>query len=308
MPRLPWPAPGADRPAGPRSPARASPHGRSAPDRRPIPCARPARACAASFRRRRVRLRITALPIFFVTVKPSRAGPWSSRGSACNTTPGIGALRPLAAARRNSARRVRRPGGAKLDPGSGRQALAALGPSVGQDPAPADGGHAGTESVPPLADQLRRLIGALHGRFSDGAWTPTGCGHERPTRRPSQAAAYRGAVMGRQSRTPLISTGARVCRRDRAAGRRRLTRPGPRGARGSPAALKTMPRAQPRPARTAVSARRTRRTFSRGLKTASRPALPRRLWQSRLRGRGRKRIGRTWPRQMPRRADRTGRQ
>ena len=146
--------------------------GRSARGRRPIPCARPARACAASFRRRRVRLRITALPIFFVTVKPSRAGPWSSRGSACSTTPGIGALRPLAAARRNSARRVRRPGGAKLGPSSGRQALAALGAAVGQHLAAADGGHAGTESVPPLADQLRRLIGALHGRFSDGAWTP----------------------------------------------------------------------------------------------------------------------------------------
>ena len=42
-----------------------------------------------------------------------------------------------------------------------------------QHPPPADGGHTGTESVPPLADQFRRLIGALHGRFSDGAWTPT---------------------------------------------------------------------------------------------------------------------------------------
>jgi hypothetical protein len=26
--------------------------------------------------------------------------------------------------------------------------------------------------MPPLADQLRRLIGALHGQFSDGAWMP----------------------------------------------------------------------------------------------------------------------------------------
>ena len=50
---------------------------------------------AASFRRRRVRLRTTALPTFFVTVKPSRAGAVSSRFSACSTSPGIGRLAAL---------------------------------------------------------------------------------------------------------------------------------------------------------------------------------------------------------------------
>ena len=130
--------------------------------------------------------------------KPRRT--WSSRGSACSTRPGIGALRPLAAARRNSARRVRRPGRGPRKPRSGRQALAALGAAVGQHLAASDGRHAGAEPVPPLADQLRRLIGALHGRFSDGAWMPARARARTPTRRPSQAAAYRGAVKTRQSR------------------------------------------------------------------------------------------------------------
>jgi hypothetical protein len=46
--------------------------------------------------------------------------------------------------------------------GSGGQLLAALGSPVGQDLATANGLHAGAKSVPALADQLGRLIGALH--------------------------------------------------------------------------------------------------------------------------------------------------
>ena len=118
---------------------------------------------AASFNRRRVRLRTTALPTRLVTVKPSRTGPLSPRCIACKTSPGIGALRPLAASNKNSARRLRRIGAATHPPASGRQALAALGAAIGQDFAAADRRHAGAESVPALADKLGRLIGALHG-------------------------------------------------------------------------------------------------------------------------------------------------
>ena len=175
---------GADRSAGPRSLARVSPRGRSAPGRHPTPDAHPATNRAASFRRRRVRLRITALPIFLVTVKPSRAGSLSPRDSTCSTTPVAAALRPLAAARRNSARRVRRPEPAKSGPRSGRQALTALGPPVGQHLAASDGRHAGAEPMPPLADQLRRLIGALHSRFSDGAWIPASARARAPKPAP----------------------------------------------------------------------------------------------------------------------------
>src|ERR1700721_848896 len=99
------------------------------------------------------------------------------RRRACRTRPGIGALRPLAATRRNSERRVRRPGtggmgGASSWPGAGGgcagaprlggQALAALRAAIGEDLAAADGRHAGAEAVPALTDQLRRLVGALH--------------------------------------------------------------------------------------------------------------------------------------------------
>jgi hypothetical protein len=45
---------------------------------------------------------------------------------------------------------------------SGGQFLTALGTAIGQDPATANGLHAGAKSMPALADQLRRLIGALH--------------------------------------------------------------------------------------------------------------------------------------------------
>ena len=45
---------------------------------------------------------------------------------------------------------------------SGGQLFAALGAAVGQHLATADGLHAGAKSVPALADQLGRLIGALH--------------------------------------------------------------------------------------------------------------------------------------------------
>jgi hypothetical protein len=65
---------------------------------------------AASRSLRLARFRTTALPIFFVTVKPMRTGPSSARGRACRTNPWVAALRPFAATRKNSARRLRRVG------------------------------------------------------------------------------------------------------------------------------------------------------------------------------------------------------
>ena len=58
---------------------------------------------------------------------------------------------------------------------SGGQLLAALGAAVCQDLATANGLHAGAKSVPALADQLGRLIGALHDTLrnlsnGDPAW------------------------------------------------------------------------------------------------------------------------------------------
>jgi hypothetical protein len=151
-------------------------------------CANTSRA--ASFSRRRVRLRTTAFPTFLVTVKPSLAGKSSARGSAWRTTPPIAAFLPADATRKNSARRLSRANflvgsvavadfpaaefrstrgsveagmvGTPALGGSGGQLLAALGSPVGQDLATANGLHAGAKSVPALADQLGRLIGALH--------------------------------------------------------------------------------------------------------------------------------------------------
>jgi hypothetical protein len=151
-------------------------------------CANSSRA--ASFSRRRVRLRTTAFPTFLVTVKPNRAGKVSARGRAWRTTPPTAAFLPADATRRNSARRFRRLNvgvsgvatsgfptaefrsiwgsveagmvGTPALGASGGQLLAALGTAVGQDLATANGLHTGAKSMPALADQLGRLIGALH--------------------------------------------------------------------------------------------------------------------------------------------------
>lgn len=118
---------------------------------------------AASRSRRRVRLRTTALPTFFVTVKPSRTGASSSRNMACKTRPGDGAFRPLDATLKNSARRVRcgerAPCAATC---LGRKLLPALGAAVGDHLAATHRLHAGTETVAALADEFRRLIRTLH--------------------------------------------------------------------------------------------------------------------------------------------------
>ena len=49
----------------------------------------------------------------------------------------------------------------------GREALAALGAAAGEDVAAANRRHAGAEAMAALADELGRLVGALHVRNSD---------------------------------------------------------------------------------------------------------------------------------------------
>ncbi len=121
---------------------------------------------AAARRRRRARLRATALPTLRLTVKPTRiAGSFPeippSASRACRTKPGAAHFRRDLATRRNSERRFRRatPGDTAC---SGGEALAALGAPPGQNPAAANGRHTSTESVPALADKLAWLKGAFH--------------------------------------------------------------------------------------------------------------------------------------------------
>jgi len=91
-----------------------SPKSRSIPPDRPIRIwsapASPAsvNASRASERKRRfMRLRMTALPIFLVTVTPSRmTGSPSSRGRTNRTKPGVAIRRPLFAARKSVRRLI----------------------------------------------------------------------------------------------------------------------------------------------------------------------------------------------------------
>ncbi len=172
--------------------------GRSARGRRPSTGRSRNSRRAASFKRRRVRLRTTALPTFLVTVKPMRAGPGSGRIMACKTRPGSAALRPSLATSRKSVRRFKRSGagtqapwpvgGPAPDPAPscvlGRKLLAADPAAIGNDLAAANCGHAGAKAVAPLADQLRGLIGALH------VTTPATASGAR-FRGPAAGAAYR---------------------------------------------------------------------------------------------------------------------
>ncbi len=170
--RAAWRARGADRRSGRRTGGRACCRDRSARGRRRRPAWSRSHSRAASFSRRRVRLRTTALPTFLVTVNPTRAA--RHRRAAAPAAPGharrLAALRGHTQKFRPALQAFRRqrtalPRGAICRaPGrSGRQALAALGAAVGEHLAAADRRHPGAEAMPPLADQLRRLIGALHG-------------------------------------------------------------------------------------------------------------------------------------------------
>src|SRR5260370_29464512 len=132
---------------------------------------------ATSRSRRRTRLRATALPTLRLTVKPTRiAGRLSSGGAGASwsTKPGMAQRRP-AWTRRKSRRFGRRPGRAGVKLGQlGRQALAARAAAIGDDLAATDCRHAGPEAVPPLADQLARLIRAFHDATPSNTRPPRG--------------------------------------------------------------------------------------------------------------------------------------
>ena len=117
-----------------------------------------------------MRLRMTAFPVFLVTVKPTRGGSLVAAvqhfqqeqpPAALFTAPDGQELAALAKPPQLDAavpagvrQRLRLP--------SGGQPLAAAVAASGDDAAAALGGHAGAESVPALADEFRGLIGALH--------------------------------------------------------------------------------------------------------------------------------------------------
>src|SRR3954471_7003586 len=122
----------------------------------------PAFSRTISRRRRRARLRATALPTFFDTVKPKRGGAVSARSRACNTNAAAGILVPVAAARK-SARRFSRSMGPPRARASGTEALASPRTPRCDDLAAADRGGPGAEAVTALAHQFARLIGPFHG-------------------------------------------------------------------------------------------------------------------------------------------------
>ena len=118
--------------------------------------------------RRRTRLRSTALPTCFETVKPTRATPSSARRRACTTKQLADARTPVAAAR-NSLRRLNRSTVMILlqrAPASRTQPLAALRATRGHDFAAALGRHARAKTMASLAHQFARLISPFHGCFS----------------------------------------------------------------------------------------------------------------------------------------------
>src|SRR4051812_30018133 len=131
----------------------------------------PPASSAAARRRRLIRLRSTAWPTRFVTVKPTRRPALSpSRTRPCTVIRSVWKRRPLAAARK-SARLVSRSIASGRGPrtaanGLSRQTLPAARPAGGDDAASAFGRHAGPEAVPTLADDLAGLIGPLHGLVS----------------------------------------------------------------------------------------------------------------------------------------------
>ena len=128
-----------------------------------------------------MRLRSTAPPTAFVTVKPKRGGldaaSGSARGRASKAKGGVGHRAPPLI-RKNSDRFLRVvsfkapprnwpragvSGSLRNPPGSlGRKALAALGATTGNDLYAASGLHALAKAMPTLAHKLARLIRALH--------------------------------------------------------------------------------------------------------------------------------------------------
>src|SRR6516164_678464 len=135
-----------------------------------------------SRRRRRIRLRSVAVPFDFVTVKPIRIGPESSRPRPCQVKAVELTRAPLATARKSArclsrsmigtpevacSQALRRLFLRRSDACfSGAQTLAASRTARGEDLAAAGGCKAGAEAVTALAHQFAGLISPLHGSFS----------------------------------------------------------------------------------------------------------------------------------------------
>src|SRR6516164_4532568 len=120
-----------------------------------------------SRRRRRIRLRSVAVPFDFVTVKPIRIGPESSRRRPCRVKAVVLTRAPLATARKSARCLSRSMKALRKGPGPlGAQALAATRAARGEDLAATGGGEAGAEAVTALAHQFAGLISPLHGSFS----------------------------------------------------------------------------------------------------------------------------------------------
>src|SRR5262245_35656017 len=147
-----------------------------------------------------MRVRVTAPPSLFVTVKPRRAGFPSLRSRTCTTTP-LAANDLASAAARKSCRFNRRSivavglnGPARL---SG-QPLAALRPAARNHPAAPLRRHAGTKAMAALADKLGGLKSALHNRspssapFRRSIHGPGGRPGERPREQFHSLREWRG--------------------------------------------------------------------------------------------------------------------
>ena len=128
-----------------------------------------------------MRLRMTALPVFFVAVRPNRIGvglaSTGSRWRACSTKPRRTCFSALAAARKSRRMRIlesagpacviaRPPDNRRKPSELCRQALTPTGAAAGQNQTAAFGGHAGAKTVAAFAHQIARLKCSFHGLHS----------------------------------------------------------------------------------------------------------------------------------------------
>lgn len=112
-----------------------------------------------------MRLRRTALPDFFVTVKPTRGAPPSPLSSTSSAKSRPRRVSPRRTARNSALLRSLRGGlpvTGKAAVFLGGEPLAAAVAASGDHATTTLGGHAGTKAVPTLADEFGRLVGALH--------------------------------------------------------------------------------------------------------------------------------------------------
>src|SRR4029453_3047672 len=114
---------------------------------------------SASRSSRLARLRATAPPTFLLTTKPARGGPPSARLLVYRTMLPVACERPPGNTDRNPPGELRR---ASVAIGSGRQPVAALGASPGEDGTAGTGPHPQAEAVCLGALTIVRLEGSLH--------------------------------------------------------------------------------------------------------------------------------------------------